>query len=156
MNDEKRLWNLSELEAFGLNRATIRKRLKKVGIEPVATGRSNTPLYDLIQVAPHLCKRPQQQTDAPDLMGFPTAAELRAYRQAERDMLAINKEKADLVPREDYEREIATAIAAIKKFADHAITRVESAIPNATGEQLEQLEQLYHFDLRAVSDDLKR
>ncbi|ODA29884.1 hypothetical protein A8L45_21435 [Veronia pacifica] len=152
--NEKRLWNLSELEAFGLNRATIRKRLKAVGIEPVATGRSNTPLYDVIQVAPHLCQRPIKETDAPDLMGFKTAAELRAYIQAEREKRGLGEDCKDLITREDYENEIATCIAAIKKFASTAITRVESAIPNATGEQLESLEALYNFDLKAVSHEI--
>lgn len=153
--DEKRLWNLSDLEAFGLNRATIRKRLKAAGIEPRATGRSNTALYDIIEVAPHLCQRPQKQTDAPDLMGFKTAAELRAYIQAEREKLALEQDSGELITRADYENEIAMVIAAIKKFAGTAITRVESAIPNATGEQLEKLEILYDHDLKAVSDELQ-
>lgn len=156
MNNEKRLWNLSELEAFGLNRATIRKRLKKVGIEPVATGRSNTPLYDLIQVAPHLCQRPQKQTDAPDLMGFPTAAELRAYVQSSREQLNLMRDAGDCIARDDHEAELATCIAGIKGFADNVITRIESAIPNASPRQLEALEQQLRLDLEAVSQQLSR
>lgn len=153
--NEKRYWSLSDLEAFGLNRATIKKRLKNVGIDPVGTGPKNSSLYDIIQVAPHLCQRPQKQTDAPDLMGFKSAAELRAYIQAEREKLSLEKDSSELVTREDYENEMARAIAAVKRFKDSAITRVESAIPNATGEQLETLERLYDYDLKAVSDELQ-
>ena len=153
MNNEKRLWNTTELEQFGKHRSTIRKNLKAAGIEPVAF-KGNTPLYDVVQVAPYLCKQPKKESDAPDLMGFPTATELRAFIQAEREKLGLAKDAETLVMREDYENEVARCIAAIKKFADSTITRVESAIPNANGEQLEALEQLLNFDLKAVSDEL--
>ncbi|WP_158161216.1 DUF1441 family protein [Grimontia hollisae] len=154
MNNEKRLWNLSELEAFGLNRATIRKRLKAVGVEPVATGPKNAPLYDLVQVAPHICQRPQKQTDAPDLMGFPTAAEFRAFIQAEKEKLSLGEAARQLVKREDYESEIAIAIASIKGFKDRVITRIETAIPTASPAQLEELEKRLDLDLQAVSNEL--
>lgn len=155
MNNEKRLWNTTELEQFGKHRSTIRKNLKAAGVEPVAF-KGNTPLYDVVQVAPYLCKQPRKESDAPDLMGFPTAAELRAFIQAEREKLSLGKDAGELVTREDYENETARSIAAIKGFADKLITRVESAIPNASGEQLEALEQLMRFDLKAVSDELSQ
>lgn len=152
MNDAKRLWNLSELEAFGLNRATIRKRLKAAGIEPVATGPKNAPLYDLVQVAPWICQRPQKQTDAPDLMGFKTAAELRAFMQSEREKVSLAKDTEELIARDDFEQEMATSIAGIKGFADNVITRIESTIPNASARQLEALEKLLRLDLEGVSE----
>ncbi|MEZ8095792.1 hypothetical protein ACED51_16965 [Photobacterium swingsii] len=155
MNNEKRLWNTTELEQFGKHRSTIRKNLKAAGVGPVAF-KGNTPLYDVVQVAPYLCKQPRKESDAPDLMGFPTAAELRAFIQAEREKLSLGKDAGELVTREDYENETARSIAAIKGFADKLITRVESAIPNASGEQLEALEQLMRFDLKAVSDELSQ
>ncbi|NAW66730.1 hypothetical protein [Photobacterium halotolerans] len=155
MNNEKRLWNLSELEAFGLNRATIRKRFKAVGLEPMATGPKNAPLYDVIQAAMHLSQRPVKQTDAPDLMGFKTAAELRAFVQAEREKLSLGKDAEDLVTREAHEIEIALCIAGVKSFKEKVITRIESAIPTATPQQLEDLERLFNFDLKAVADELE-
>ena len=155
MNQEKRLWNLSDLEAFGLNRATIRKRLRAVGIEPIATGPKNAPLYDLIQVAPHLCQRPQKQTDAPDLMGFPTAAELRAYIQAQTEKMKFMQEAKETVSVFDYENQIGICIAAIKGFKDKVITRIESTIPGVTPAQLEEFEHRLNFDLEAVSDELE-
>ena len=154
MNNEKRLWNTSELEQFGSHRSTVRKRLKAAGIEPVAF-KGNTPLYDVCQVAPYLCKAPVKESDAPDLMGFPTAAELRAFVQAEREKLSLSKEVGDLIQREDYENEIAKSIAVIKKFADGAINRIETAIPDATAEQLENIERLLNFDLKAVNDEIR-
>lgn len=155
MNNEKRLWNLSDLEAFGLNRATIRKRLRAVGVEPVATGPKNAPLYDVVQVAAHLCQRPQKQTDAPDLMGFPTAAELRAFIQAEREKLSLAKDTKMLIPVEDFERELGRCIAGIKGFKDKSIARIETVIPTISPSQLEDLDRLFNFDLRAISDELE-
>ena len=69
MNNEKRLWNTSGLEQFGSHRSTVRKRLKAAGIEPVAH-KGNTPLYDVCQVAPYLCKAPVKETDARTLLFF--------------------------------------------------------------------------------------
>lgn len=156
MNNKNRLWNLSDLEAFGLNRATIRKRLRAVGIEPVATGPKNAPLYDIVQVAPHICQRPQKQTDAPDLMGFPTAAELRAFIQAEHEKLDLKLAAGQLIAVDDFEEQLGIVISGIKAFKDKMISRVESAIPNARPEQLEDLERLLNFDLKAISDELSR
>ncbi len=154
MNQEKRLWNLSDLEAFGLNRATIRKRLRAAGIEPIATGPKNAPLYDLIQVAPHLCQRPQKQTDAPDLMGFPTAAEFRAFIQAEREKISLAKDTRLLVSVMEFETELARCIAGIKGFKEKVITRIETVIPTVSPNQLEDLDRLLNFDLKAASDEL--
>ncbi|HFQ4959214.1 TPA: hypothetical protein ACGUPM_002667 [Vibrio vulnificus] len=153
MNNEKRLWNLSELEAFNYHRSTIRKKLKAAGIEPVAH-KGSTPLYDVVQIAPYLCKAPVKESDAPDLMGFPTAAELRAYIQSEREKLALQKDSDECVTREDYENEVGVCIASVKAFKDKVITRIESAIPTAAAEQLEDLEKLLNFDLKAVTDEL--
>ncbi|MFA0103363.1 hypothetical protein AB4359_24090, partial [Vibrio splendidus] len=78
-------------EAFDYHRSTIRKKLKSAGIEPIAF-KGQTPLYDVVQVTPYLCKAPLKESDAPDLMGFKTAAELRAYVQSEREKLALQKD----------------------------------------------------------------
>ncbi|CAH8235220.1 DUF1441 family protein [Vibrio aestuarianus] len=153
MNNEKRLWNLSELEVFGYHRSTIRKKLKNAGIEPTAH-KGSTPLYDVVQVVPYLCQAPIKQSDAPDLMGFKTAAEMRAYVQGQREKLALMKDAAESVTREDFENEIAVCIAGVKGFKDKVITRIESSIPSATPQQLEDLERLLNFDLKAVADEL--
>lgn len=155
MNNEKRLWNLTELEAFDYHRSTIRKKLKSAGIEPIAF-KGQTPLYDVVQVTPYLCKAPLKESDAPDLMGFKTAAELRAYVQSEREKLALQKDSNECIAKEDYENEIAICISSVKGFKDKVITRIESAIPTATTQQLEDLESLLNFDLKAVSDGLEQ
>ncbi|BDR34297.1 hypothetical protein PDY_13450 [Photobacterium damselae subsp. damselae] len=154
MNNEKRFWNTTELEQFGKHRSTIRKNLKAAGVAPVAF-KGNTPLYDVVQVAPYLCKPPRKESDAPDLMGFPTAAELRAYVQSEREKLSLMRDAGGSVLKEDYENEIAICIASVKGFKDKVITRIESAIPSATPQQLEDLETLLNFDLKAISDELE-
>lgn len=155
MNNEKRLWNLTELEAFDYHRSTIRKKLRSAGIEPIAF-KGQTPLYDVVQVTPYLCKAPLKESDAPDLMGFKTAAELRAYVQSEREKLALQKDSNECIAKEDYENEIAICISGVKGFKDKVITRIESAIPTATTQQLEDLESLLNFDLKAVSDGLEQ
>lgn len=154
MNNEKRLWNLSELEVFNYHRSTIRKRMKSAGIDPIAH-KGNTPLYDVVQVAPYLCKAPIKESDAPDLMGFKTAAELRAYIQSEREKLALMNDTGACVGKADYEHEIGTCIASVKSFKDKVITRVESAITSVTPQQLEDLEKLLNFDLKAIADELE-
>lgn len=155
MNDQKRLWNTTELEAFGLHRATIRKRLKEAGIVAIAS-KGSTPLYDIFQVAPYLCKTPRKEQDAPDLMGFKTAAELRAFIQAEREKLSFSVDAGELVPRIECDEQIAILTASIKKFADKLITLVEGDIPNATGEQLESLENSLSYELLKVSETLSK
>lgn len=154
MNNDKRFWNTTELEQFGKHRSTIRKNLKAAGVSPVAY-KGNTPLYDVVQVAPYLCQQPRKESDAPDLMGFKTAAELRAYVQSEREKLTLMRESGESVTKEDYENEIAVCIASVKGFKDKVITRIESAIPTATPQQLEDLETLLNFDLKAVADELE-
>ena len=153
MNNEKRLWNLSELEGFNYHRSTIRKKLKQAGIEPIAS-KGNTPLYDIIQVAPYLCKDPMRETDAPDLMGFKTAAELRAFVQAEREKLNLQQDAHLLVPTNEMESQLGLVIASMKTFAVNAITRIETAIPNALPEELELLEDLFNKDLKQVCDEV--
>lgn len=155
MNNEKRLWNTTELEQFGKHRSTIRKNLKAAGIEPTAF-KGSTPLYDVVQVAPYLCQRPIKDSDAPDLMGFKTAAELRAYIQAQTEKLKLMQEAKESISKAEYEQEIGSLIAAIKAFKDKVITRVETAIPNIDSHQLEELERLLDFDLKVVADELAR
>ncbi|CAK2123590.1 Terminase small subunit [Vibrio crassostreae] len=154
MNNEKRLWNLTELEAFDYHRSTIRKKLKSAGIEPIAY-KGNIPLYDVVQVAPYLCKAMIKESDAPDLMGFKTAAELRAYIQSEREKLALLTETGECVDKADYELEIGTCLASVKSFKEKVITRVESAITSATPQELEYLDKLLNFDLKAIADELE-
>ncbi|WED23066.1 DUF1441 family protein [Vibrio sp. JC009] len=154
MNNEKRLWNLSELEAFNYHRSTIRKKLKNAGIEPIAH-KGSTPLYDVVQVAPYLCKAPVKESDAPDLMGFKSAAELRAYIQAQSEKLKLMQDSKEAVSKDEYEHEIGALITTIKSFKDKVITRIETAIPNVRSHQLEDLERLLDFDLKAVADELE-
>ncbi|EKO3771899.1 MULTISPECIES: hypothetical protein [Vibrio] len=154
MNNEKRLWNLSELEVFGYHRSTIRKKLKNAGIEPIAH-KGSTPLYDVVQVVPYLCQAPIKQSDAPDLMGFKTAAELRAYIQAQTEKLKLMQEAQESIARAEYEHEIGALIASIKGFKDKVITRIETAIPGVNSHQLEDLERLLNYDLKAVADELE-
>ncbi|MCC2521066.1 MULTISPECIES: DUF1441 family protein [Vibrio] len=154
MNNEKRLWNLTELEVFGYHRSTIRKKLKAAGIEPVAY-KGQTPLYDIVQVMPFLVQASRKESDAPDLMGFKTAAEFRAYIQAQTEKINLMEAAGECVAKVDYEHEIATCIADIKKFKDKVITRIESAITTVTPQQLEDLEKLLDFDLKAVADELE-
>ena len=154
MNNEKRLWNTSELEVFDYHRSTIRKKLKNAGIEPV-THKGATPLYDVVQVAPYLCKAPVKESDAPDLMGFKSAAELRAYIQAQTEKLSLMKVAGESVTKVEYEHEMGTCIAEIKRFKDKVITRIESALPTVKPHQLEELERLLNFDLKAVADELE-
>ena len=155
MNNEKRLWNLTELELFDYHRSTIRKKLKAAGIEPVAF-KGSTPLYDVVQVAPYLTQAPVKESDAPDLMGFKTAAEFRAYIQAQGEKLKLMKDTEVVVDAADCEKTLGAAITAIKNFKNTAITRVETAIPAITPQQLEDLERLFNFDLEAVSDELEQ
>ena len=155
MNNEKRLWNLTELEVFNYHRSTIRKKLKAAGIEPVAY-KGQTPLYDVVQVAPYLCQAPVKETDAPDLMGFKTAAEFRAYIQAQGEKLKLMKDTEVVVDAADCENALGVCITAIKRFKNTAITRVETAVPSITPQQLEDLEMLFNFDLKAVSDELEQ
>ena len=89
-------------------------------------------------------------------MGFKTAAELRAYVQSEREKLALQKDSSECISKEDYENEIAICISGVKGFKGKVITRIESAIPTATTQQLEALESLLNFDLKAVSDGLEQ
>ena len=153
MNNEKRLWNLSELEGFNYHRSAIRKKLKQAGIEPIAN-KGNTPLYDIIQVAPYLCKAPMKETDAPDLMGFKTAAELRAFVQAEREKLSLQQDALQLVATPEMESQLGLVIASMKTFAVNAITRIETAIPSVEPEELELLEDLFNKDLKQVCDEV--
>lgn len=153
MNNEKRLWNTTELEQFDIHRSTIRKRLKAAGVEPTAF-KGSTPLYDVVQVAPYLCQRPLKESDAPDLMGFKTAAELRAYIQANTEKLNLMSAAGETISKADYEHEIGALIASIKAFKDKVITRIETAIPNVDSHQLEDLERLLDFDLKALSEEL--
>ncbi|WP_417536383.1 hypothetical protein [Methylophaga sp.] len=155
MNNEKRLWNTTELEQFDIHRSTIRKRLKAAGVEPTAF-KGSTPLYDVVQVAPYLCQRPVKESDAPDLMGFKTAAELRAYIQANTEKLNLMSAAGETIAKADYEQEIGALIASIKSFKDKVITRIETAIPNVDSHQLEDLERLLDFDLKALSEDLAK
>ncbi|MGD8109372.1 hypothetical protein [Vibrio sp. TRT 17S01] len=155
MNNEKRLWNLTELEAFGYHRSTIRKKLKAAGIEPVAY-KGQTPLYDIVQVIPYLVQAPRKESDAPDLMGFKTAAEFRAYIQAQAEKLKFMKDTEEVVDVADYEGELGRCIAAIKSFKNTAIVRVETAIANITPQQLEDLERLFNFDLEAVANEFEQ
>lgn len=154
MNNEKRLWNLTELELFDYHRSTIRKKLKAAGIDPVAF-KGSTPLYDVVQVAPYLTQAPVKESDAPDLMGFKSAAELRAYIQAQSEKLSLMQESKDVVSRHEYEHEIGALIASIKSFKDKVITRIETAIPSVNSHQLEDLERLLNYDLKAVADELE-
>lgn len=154
MNNEKRFWNTTELEQFGKHRSTIRKNLKNAGIEPVAF-KGSTPLYDVVQVAPYLCQRPIKESDAPDLMGFKTAAELRAYIQAQTEKLKLMQEALETISKVEYEQEIGSLVAAIKGFKDKVITRIETAIPNVSSHQLEDLERLLDFDLQVVADEFE-
>ncbi len=155
MNNEKRLWNLTELEVFGYHRSTIRKKLKAAGIEPVAY-KGQTPLYDIVQVMPYLVQATRKESDAPDLMGFKTAAEYRAYLQAQGELHKIKQDVGASVEKVDYEEQIAICISSIKEFKEKIINRIESAIPAATPEHLEELEKLLNFDLKAVADELER
>ncbi|MDN3699185.1 hypothetical protein F0249_17145 [Vibrio sp. 03-59-1] len=155
MNNEKRLWNKSELEAFGYHRSTIAKKLKNAGIDATAY-HGQTPLYDVIQAAPYLTQAPVKESDAPDLMGFKTAAELRAYLQAQGEKHKLKQDVGDSVEKTDYEEQIAICISAIKDFKEKVINRIESTIPTATPEHLEDLERLLNFDLKAVADELER
>lgn len=154
MNNEKRFWNTTELEQFGKHRSTIRKNLKAAGIEPVAF-KGATPLYDVVQVAPYLCQRPVKESDAPDLMGFKTAAELRAYIQSQTEKLNLMAAANETISKVEYEQEIGSLIAAIKTFKDKVITRIETAIPDVSSHQLEDLERLLDFDLQVVADELE-
>ncbi|EKO3451690.1 hypothetical protein NTE11_003331 [Vibrio fluvialis] len=154
MNNEKRLWNLTELELFDYHRSTIRKKLKAAGIEPVAF-KGSTPLYDVIQVAPYLTQSPLKDSDAPDLMGFKTAAELRAYIQAQGEKLSLMQDAREVISKDEYENEIGRLIATIKSFKDKVITRIETVIPDVDPHNLEDLERLLNFDLKAVADELK-
>lgn len=155
MNNEKRLWNLTELELFDYHRSTIRKKLKAAGIEPVAF-KGSTPLYDVVQVAPYLTQAPVKESDAPDLMGFKTAAEFRAYIQAQGEKLKFMKDTEEVVDVTDFESELGRCITAIKGFKTTAITRVETAVSTITPQQLEELERLLNFDLQAVTDELEQ
>ncbi|PMJ90284.1 hypothetical protein [Vibrio sp. 10N.261.55.A7] len=155
MNNEKRLWNLTELEAFDYHRSTIRKKLKNAGVEPTAY-KGSTPLYDVVQVAPYLCQAPVKESNAPDLMGFKTAAEFRAYIQAQNEKLKFMKDTEDVVDITDYESELGRCITAVKGFKTTAITRVETAITAINPQQLEELERLFNFDLQAVTDELEQ
>ncbi|MBF4360327.1 hypothetical protein EAY21_26335, partial [Vibrio anguillarum] len=96
---------------------------------------------------------PIKQSDAPDLMGFKTAAELRAYIQAQTEKLKLMQEAQESIARAEYEHEIGALIASIKGFKDKVITRIETAIPSVSSYQLEDLERLLNYDLRAVSDE---
>lgn len=155
MNNEKRLWNLTELEVFGYHRSTIRKKLKAAGIEPLAY-KGQTPLYDIVQVMPYLVQAPRKESDAPDLMGFKTAAEFRAYIQAQGEKLKFMKDTEEVVDVADYESELGRCIAAIKTFKNTAITRVETAVPSITPYQLEDLERLFNYDLQAVANEFEQ
>lgn len=155
MNNEKRFWNTTELEQFGKHRSTIRKNLKAAGIEPVAF-KGATPLYDVVQVAPYLCQRPVKESDAPDLMGFKTAAELRAYIQAQTEKLNLMAAAGETISKVEYEQEIGALIGSIKAFKDKVITRIETAIPDVTTHQLEELERLLDFDLGALSEQIEQ
>ncbi|MFA0103364.1 hypothetical protein AB4359_24085, partial [Vibrio splendidus] len=66
------------------------------------------------------------------------------------------KDSNECIAKEDYENEIAICISGVKGFKDKVITRIESAIPTATTQQLEDLESLLNFDLKAVSDGLEQ
>lgn len=155
MNNEKRLWNLTDLEVFGYHRSTIRKKLKAAGVEPVAY-KGQTPLYDIVQVMPFLVQAPRKESDAPDLMGFKTAAEFRAYIQAQGEKLKFMKDTELVVDVAEHESEVGRCITAIKSFKTTAITRVETAISTVTPKQLEELENLFNYDLQAVTDELEQ
>ncbi|PNH87394.1 hypothetical protein [Vibrio diazotrophicus] len=155
MNNEKRLWNLTELELFDYHRSTIRKKLKAAGIEPVAF-KGSTPLYDVVQVAPYLTQAPVKESDAPDLMGFKTAAEFRAYIQAQGEKHKIKQDIGESIERVTFEEQIAICISSIKEFKEKVINRIESTIPTASPEHLEDLEKLLNYDLRAIADELER
>lgn len=155
MNNEKRLWNLTELEVFGYHRSTIRKKLKVAGIEPTAF-HGSTGLYDVVQVVPYLVQAPRKESDAPDLMGFKTAAEFRAYIQAQGEKLKFMKDTEEVVDVADYKSEMGRCIAAVKSFKNTAIIRVETAVSSITPHQLEDLEKLFNYDLEAVANEFEQ
>ena len=74
--------------------------------------------------------------------------------QAEREKLSLQQDALQLVATPEMESQLGLVIASMKNFAVNAITRIETAIPNAQPEELELLEDLFNKDLKQVCDEV--
>jgi hypothetical protein len=108
-------WSITRIsEAFELNRMTVRKRLKEMGISP-AFQKGNSPHYRLSDVGPALFGSSDRFGDcagyeSPDEMP-PT--ERRAWFQSENERLKFQNEESTLVPDDEVAREMSNLIKAV-------------------------------------------
>lgn len=113
-------WSVSRIaEAFGMDRRTVAKRLQEGGVAPAGTKRGN-PVYALEDVGPALFAEAKQIAGGMDLDKFPDAR--KSWYQSENERLKFEKEIRQLIPADEFARELSilakTAAAALDSLPD--------------------------------------
>lgn len=119
-------WSVARIaEAFGLNRATVKKRLMDARI-PVAGTVKNNPVYSLRDVGPALfSKEPHSENGDihnPNLMDPKSRKD---WFQSENERVKLEATLRNLVPAEDVHREMAMMAKAILQVMDTWPDRLE-------------------------------
>lgn len=141
-------WNISRFaEAFGMDRATIRKRLKAAGVEPVGK-KGAAKLYALKDAAPAIYQADQGQE-----MEMPTDPEKmmpkdrKDWHSGEKDRLANETTKSNLVPVDEHREGVLVVLKSVVGFFEGLTDKMERT-RKFTVEQLEELESCTD-DMRA-------
>lgn len=110
------LFSINRLSSlFGLDRATVTKRIAKVS---PAGQRGGYDVYTVRDVAPHLVERAaQSDPDAIDPDKFIPRDRLDHYR-AERERLKLQAEQRDVVPAAEVDRVLAAAFKSLSGSLD--------------------------------------
>ncbi|WP_372830526.1 DUF1441 family protein [Pontibacterium sp.] len=141
-------WSISRFaEAFKMDRATIRKRLKAAGVEPVGH-KGASKLYALKDAAPAICQADQAaEFDIPDDPEKMPPNMRKDWYAGEKDRLATDTTKGQLVPVVEHREANLVVLKSVVGFFEGLTDKMERT-RKFTVEQLEELESCTD-DMRA-------
>ncbi|SHK53526.1 DUF1441 family protein [Halomonas caseinilytica] len=141
-------WNISRLaDAFGLDRGTVRRRLKEGGVVPAGT-RNGVNVYALKDAGPALFGDTMSAGGVgPDEM---LPSDRKAWYQSENERIKLEKDLRLLVPVEEAHREMSLLAKAVASGLDSLADMLErdAGLPPEAIELVEQTtdalrEQMY-------------
>ncbi|MDT8895469.1 DUF1441 family protein [Halomonas sp. I1] len=116
-------WNISRLaDAFGLDRGTVRRRLKEAGVVPAGT-RNGVNVYALKDAGPALFGDTMSAGGiGPDEM---PPSDRKAWYQSENERIKLEKDLRLLVPVEEAHREMSLLAKAVASGLDSLADMLE-------------------------------
>lgn len=149
-------WSVSRIaEAFRMDRRTVTKRLQESGVAPAAMKRGN-PVYALSDIGSALFGESGRVAGGVNLDDFPDAR--KAWYQSENERLKFEKEIRQLIPADEFARELSvlakTTAAALDSIPD-MLERDAGLAPEAIGRVQMTIDALREQIYQAVVADVE-